>query len=166
MTSIDLLPDITVFQSTMSNQTPSGVMHLTFNCFLMDSASPVLVHSGTVSQVEQMLPLLRNRLSGRTLRYVFASHFESDECGGVQLLKEHYPELVMLCSANTARELAGFGMDIQPRIVRGGEVATDEGFSLQMIDYPSEAHLEKGLIAFEQTRGLLFSSDLLGQIGL
>lgn len=48
---------------------------------------------------------------------------------------------------------------------RGGESLTDGDLSLSFLDYPSEVHLQDGLLAFEKNSGILYSADLFLRFG-
>ncbi|MGE5653955.1 MAG: MBL fold metallo-hydrolase [Bacillota bacterium] len=135
---------------------------LTFNQFLLLGKEPLLVHTGSRPHTVTQVPELKNLLGDQELTYAFISHFESDECGGLGVLTEHYPHVRPICSAVTARQIAGFGLAHgQQTVVKApGDTLETAEYSLQFISYPSEMHLWEGLLAFEQRHGILFSSDL------
>jgi flavorubredoxin len=112
-----------------------------------------------------MLPKLKELLGGRLLQYIFISHFESDECGGLRLLMEHFPGAKAVCSPVTARQLTGFGLANEIMVKAPGDVLEAEEYKLRFIGYPSEMHLWEGLLALEETNQLLFSSDLFIRFG-
>ena len=43
------------------------------------------------------------------MEYVFVSHMESDEAGGLTVLKEVFPNIKVICGQLAARELPGWG---------------------------------------------------------
>ena len=90
---------------------------------------------------------------------------ESDECGGLAVFREEYPEVTVVCSALTAREFAGFGYPGSLLAKTGGSVVQGAGFSLRCVEYPSEVHLQNGLTFYEETRNIFFSSDLMLRFG-
>ena len=47
-----------------------------------------LFASGTKQQAESIVPEIKEILGGRPLEYVFVSHMENDEAGGLTVLKE------------------------------------------------------------------------------
>lgn len=126
---------------------------------------PMLIHTGNAGQAERIVPEIRTLLAGRPLKYIFASHFESDECGGVGVAASAFPEATLVCSALTARELAGFGLSIPTLVKKGGDSFQTESSDFLCIAYPSEVHLQNGLVLFERTRGLFLSSDLMFSFG-
>ncbi len=135
---------------------------LAFNQFLLMGKEPLLVHTGSRSHAVSLVHELRRLLGGQSLAYAFFSHFESDECGGLGLLTDEYPDLRPICSAVAARQIAGFGLaeGHQPVIKAPGDKLETSDYTLQFICYPSEMHLWEGLLAFEERQGILFSSDL------
>jgi len=138
---------------------------LTFHQYLLLADESVLVHTGSVQQAKALVPQLKEVLASRTLKYIFISHFESDECGGLSLILKHFPEAKPICSEVTARQLSGFGITNDIIIKRPGEKLISNGYELEFISYPSEMHLWKGLLLMENKRGIFFSSDLVFRFG-
>jgi flavorubredoxin len=99
------------------------------------------------------------------VEYIFISHFESDECGGLSLILKHFPEAKPICSEVTARQLNGFGITNNVIIKRPGEKLISNGYELEFINYPSEMHLWEGLLLMENKSGIFFSSDLVFNFG-
>jgi flavorubredoxin len=160
MESIKVFSDLQMFNSYL------GFVDLSFNQYLLLGTEPLLIHTGTRDHAGEMLPMLKALLGEKKLSYIFISHFESDECGGLSLLKENFPEAKPICSQVTARQLTGFGIAADIMAKAPGEVMVTSDFKLRFISYPSEMHLWEGLIAFEEKRGLLFSSDLFIRRGV
>jgi flavorubredoxin len=140
-------------------------INLSFHQYLLLTKEPILVHTGSIDQTEKLIPLLKEVLGDRTLKYVFISHFESDECGGLSLLRKDFPEAMVICSEITARQLTGFGITNQTIVKRPGEKLISSDYELEFISYPSEMHLWEGLLLLENKRGIFFSSDLLFGMG-
>ncbi|MCD8139121.1 MAG: hypothetical protein LUE17_04980 [Planctomycetaceae bacterium] len=138
---------------------------LSFHQYLLLSDEPLLVHTGNAAQAERIVPEIHTLLAGRSLKYVFASHFESDECGGIEIIARAFPEATLVCSSLTAREVSGFGFSIPTLVKKGGDSFKAGNGDFLCIAYPSETHLENGLLLFERTRGLFFSSDLMFKFG-
>jgi flavorubredoxin len=134
---------------------------LTFNQYLLTGEEPLLIHTGSCAAAVGLVPKLKELLKDRSLGYIFISHFESDECGGLSYLLEHFPSANPVCSAVTARQLSGFGLIDKAIVKAPGGFLDLGGYKLQFICYPSEMHLWEGLLALETTKGILFSSDLL-----
>ncbi|WP_400256863.1 hypothetical protein [Methanomethylophilus alvi] len=43
--------------------------------------------------------------------YIFVSHMESDEYGGIRIFLERYPDAKVICSRLASRELPGLGVE-------------------------------------------------------
>ena len=140
-------------------------INLTFHQYLLSSDEPLLVHTGNVMQAEALLPQLKAALNGKDLKYIFISHFEADECGGLSVILEHFPEAETICSEVTARQLNGFGIKAKVITKKAGEKLTTDSYELEFIGYPSEMHLWDGLLIIENRRGIFFSSDLMFAVG-
>lgn len=138
---------------------------LSMHQYLLLSDEPILVQTGSAAHAKSTLPQIGQLLDGRPLTYILVSHFESDECGGLSLVLESYPQAVVLCSEVTARQLTGFGITDRFRIMKPGETLGGEGFELACISYPSEMHMWEGLLFIEKKRGIFFSSDLMFATG-
>lgn len=138
---------------------------LTFNQYLLLSEESILVHTGSIPMAKALVPQLKERLGSQGLDYVFVSHFESDECGGIMEILAAFPNTKVICPEVTARQFSGFGMDVDVIVQKGGDALKIAGSNLAFISYPSEVHLWEGLLLFEESRGILFSSDLVFQFG-
>jgi len=138
---------------------------LTFHQYLLLSDEPILVHTGTIQQAEILVPQLEKALGGKELKYIFISHFESDECGGLSLILKHFPNAKPICSEITARQLSGFGISNDAIVKMPGEKLISGNAEYEFISYPSEMHLWEGLLLLENKRGIFFSSDLMFGFG-
>jgi len=140
-------------------------INLSFHQYLLLVDEPVLVHTGNIQQAEALLPQLKNALGDRQLKYIFISHFESDECGGLSIVLKHFPEARPICSEVTARQLIGFGIANDIVVKKPGEKISLGNHEFEFISYPSEMHLWEGLLVIENKLGIFFSSDLVFRLG-
>lgn len=134
---------------------------LSFHQYLLLTDEPILFHTGNVQQATALVPQLKEVLGDRPLKYIFVSHFESDECGGLSIILENFPEAKTICSEITARQLGGFGYTTELIIKKPGEKLSSNSYDLKFITYPSEMHLWDGLLVIENKRNIFFSSDLM-----
>ncbi|MHC1685927.1 MAG: MBL fold metallo-hydrolase [Clostridiaceae bacterium] len=146
-----------------SNYIP--LINLTFHQYLLLTEDPMLVHTGSIEQAEALVPYLKKSLNGNQLKYIFISHFESDECGGLSVILNHFPEATPICSEVTARQLSGFGITNSFLIKKPGEKLVTNNYELEFLSYPSEMHLWEGLLLVENSRKIFFSSDLMFGFG-
>ena len=139
----------------------TGNMSLPRQQYLLAGYPAIMFATGTHAQAEWILPEIDRILGGRSLRYLFVSHFESDECGGLGLFRRRYPGMTVLCANFAAKELPAFGY-------KGKVVSCDEGsrfsdgdISLRFFRYPAEVHLRDGLLCFEENSGVFYGSDAI-----
>ncbi|MGE5582448.1 MAG: MBL fold metallo-hydrolase [Bacillota bacterium] len=137
-----------------------GSINLSFNQFLLLGSDSVLIHTGNQQQATELAPKLPQILGERNLSYIFISHFESDECGGLKTIIESFPKAKPVCSAVTARQLKGFGLASEVIVKAPAENLETADYKLSFIGYPSEMHLWEGLMTLETKNALLFSSDI------
>lgn len=140
-------------------------INLSFHQYLLLSDEPVLVHTGNIQQAEALIPQLKDALGDKQLKYIFISHFEADECGGLSVILKHFPEAMPICSEVTARQLIGFGITNKALVKKPGEKLNLGNHELEFISYPSEMHLWEGLLLMENKNGIFFSSDLVFRLG-
>lgn len=140
-------------------------INLSFHQYLLSGNEPLLVHTGNIQQATALIPKIKAELNGRALKYIFISHFEADECGGLSRVLEHYPESKPICSEVTARQLSGFGLANEVIVKKPGDKLKTDTYELEFFAYPSEMHLWEGLLAMENQRGIFFSADLMIRFG-
>lgn len=138
---------------------------LSMHQYLLMTDEPILIQTGAVPQAQATLPQLKQLLGNKQLKYILISHFESDECGGLSLVLQEYPNAIPVCSETTARQLWGFGISQNVEIKKPGETLSGNDFEFHIIGYPSEIHMWEGLLFTETKRGIFFSSDLMFQMG-
>jgi len=140
-------------------------INLSFHQYLLSTDEPLLLHTGNIQQATALAPQLKAVLNGKMLKYIFISHFEADECGGLSHILDHFPEAKPICSEITARQLSGFGLVNEVITKKPGEKLNTSAYELEFFSYPSEMHLWEGLLAIENQRGIFFSSDLMIRFG-
>ena len=140
-------------------------INLSLHQYLLLSEEPTLIQTGTIQQAEKLVPQIKELLGDKKLKYIFVSHFESDECGGLSLLVSEFPEVTTICSEVTARQLFGFGITHNILIKKPGDKLSGTNYNFEFISYPSEMHLWEGLLLRETTRNIFFSSDLMFRMG-
>lgn len=84
-------------------------MNFTMLQYLLLSNPIILFATGIMEQAKINLPKIKKLLNRRKLKYIFVSHMESDECGGLSVFINEYPDITIICSSLCARELPGYG---------------------------------------------------------
>lgn len=140
-------------------------MNFTIHQYLLLTKEPILICTGTYEQAEYILPKIKKILGDKKLKYILVPHIESDECGGLAVFLKEYPDVITICSQIGARELPGFGYKGEVIFKEQGDILNGNDFSIRCVDYPSEVHLQNGLVFFEEKRKIFFSSDLMLSFG-
>lgn len=138
---------------------------LSIHQYLLLTEEPILIQTGDIQQAQATLQQLKELIGDRRLKYILVSHFESDECGGLSLVLQEYPNAVTVCSEVTARQLRGFGITETIEIKKAGDILGGKDFQFKIISYPSEMHMWEGILFIEKKRGIFFSSDLMFRMG-
>lgn len=154
-----------IYENLYQFSSYAAPINLSFHQYLLLADDPVLVHTGNIHQAEALVPQLKEALGDRELKYIFISHFESDECGGLSIILKHFPEARPICSEVTGRQLSGFGITNDIIVKKTGEKLSLGNHELEFISYPSEMHLWEGLLLMENKLGIFFSSDLVFRLG-
>lgn len=154
-----------IYQDIYQFDTYIPQINLSFHQYLLFTNEPLLIHTGNTQQATALIPQLKEILNGKALKYIFVSHFEADECGGLSIILDHFPDAKLICSEVTARQLTGFGLVNEFISKKPGEKLTADNYELEFFSYPSEMHLWEGLLVMEIQRGIFFSSDLMIRFG-
>lgn len=153
------MPDA-VFDGLYRFTALNGQMNLPVNQYLLATEPSVMFATGSYDQATWILPQIAEILRGRDLDYLFVSHFESDECGGIRPFLKKYPRIKILCSSFTATQIRGYGIKADVVVCDGNTVFKAGNLEFRFFDYPSEAHLHDGLLVIEVTNGVFYSADL------
>lgn len=154
-----------IFKNLYQFSTYIPQMDFTIHQYLLVTEPAILFAAGTVQQAGKTLPEIQQILGDKLLKYIFVSHFESDEAAGIKIFQKAYPGVTVICSHLATRELFGFGYKVNILPKKGGEFLEDGELKLQFIDYPSEVHLQNGLVVSEMNRGIFYSADLMLSFG-
>ena len=159
MTMKEIYPSLYQFTLTIPG------MGFTIHQYLLNGEAPVLFATGIEQQAVTILKEIKIILGEKQLEYIFVSHMESDECGGLPVFMEAYPDVKVICSELTVRELSGFGVNVNTIACNSKAELKDRNLDLKFIDYPSEVHLQNGIIAIDRNSGVLYSGDLFLSFG-
>jgi flavorubredoxin len=140
-------------------------IRLGFNHFLVRDEEPLLFHAG----LRGMFPMLREAVARlidpATIRHIGFSHFESDECGGLNQWLEIAPRAEAVCG------LVGALVSVNDFASRPARVLTREDtfstgkYRFRFLPTPHVPHGWDAGVLLEETRRTLFCSDLFHQWG-
>ncbi len=140
-------------------------INIQFNHFLIRDEQPLLVHAGYRAMFPQIREAVATLIDPKRIRWVGFSHFESDECGGLNHWLAEAPAAQPVCSFVGAAVSVN---DFATRPAKGmqhGEILETGKYRFR---FCSTAHLPHGWDAgvfFEETNKTLLCSDLFFQDG-
>jgi flavorubredoxin len=138
---------------------------LQFNQFLVCDGEPLLYHTGMKAMFPGVRDAVSKVLDPAKLRWIAFSHFEADECGGLNEFLSIAPEAEPLCSFVGAMVSVN---DFAMRPARGlqdGDVLTTDARRFRFIRTPHLPHAWEAGHLFEESSRTLFCSDLFHQDG-
>ncbi|HLI29299.1 MAG TPA: FprA family A-type flavoprotein [Chloroflexota bacterium] len=137
---------------------------VTFSFFVIDDEVPALVQTGFGRFFDESVEAVRRVIDPARLRYIVVPHFEGDECGALNRFLALAPHAQAVCSPIGAyTNLADFALR-EPLAVDETSVLDLGQHRLRFLLTPY-VHQWDSLLAFDETTGTLFSSDLFIQPG-
>jgi len=148
--------------NTAVTEVPGG---FSFNQYLVVDDQPLLFHTGP----RKMFPLIREAIAHvlpvAKLRYIAFSHFEADECGGLNQFLAEAPDAVPLCSRVAAMVSVSDYADRPPRAMADGERLSIGKREIVWVDAPHIPHGWETGYLFDATTRTLFAGDIFTQGG-
>ncbi|HEY7465620.1 MAG TPA: MBL fold metallo-hydrolase [Dehalococcoidia bacterium] len=138
---------------------------LAFGQFLIRDERPLLFHTGGRRIFDDTLAAISSLIEPATLRYIGWSHLESDECGAMNDFLRVAPDAEPVHSPMGKRLGADDFFDRPVLAVDDGEVLNLGSKRLRFLTTPHVPHSWEAIMAFEETTGTLFASDLFTTIG-
>jgi flavorubredoxin len=140
-------------------------INLEFSHFLVRDEEPLLFHAG----LRGMFPLLREAVSRlldiSKLKHIGFSHFESDECGGLNHWLELAPTAQPVCGLVGAMVSVN-DFSIRPaRALTRDDVLPTGRYRFRFLPTPHVPHGWDAGVLFEENERTLFCSDLFHQWG-
>lgn len=139
--------------------------NLQFNFFLVRDDQPLLFTTGFRASFPQLRKAVATVIDPAKLRWIGFSHFESDECGAMNLWLDAAPHAQPVCGIVSA----GVNMsDFANRPAKGladGELLDTGRYRFRFCATPQLPHGWDAGLLFEETQRTLLCSDLFHQEG-
>ena len=116
-TRVDEVADGIYRIHTPVSEVPGG---FSFNQYLVRDDAPMLFHTGPRGMAPLVMEAIESVLPVASLRYVGFSHFENDECGGLNAILARAEEAQPLCGKINAL-INGDAFDRPARALADGE---------------------------------------------
>jgi flavorubredoxin len=138
---------------------------LAFGQFLIRDERPLLFHTGGRRIFSETLAAVSSLIDPATLRYISWSHLESDECGALNDFLRLAPHAEPVHSPMGKRLGADDFFD-RPVLALEDSDTLDLGSKrVRLLTTPHVPHSWEAIMAFEETTGTLFASDLFTTLG-
>ena len=140
-------------------------LDMQFNHFLVRDEQPLLFHAGLRNMFPALYEAVRSVIDPSSLRHIAWSHFESDECGGLNGWLEAAPESQGVCTM--VGKLVNVD-DFSSRPVHGmtpDDILETGKYRYRFLRSPHLPHGWDAGLLFEETQRTLFCSDLFHHFG-
>lgn len=142
---------------------PYGV---SYNSYLIaDDDAVVLVDTVDVAFFEGYLKKIRAVIGDRKIDYLIINHMEPDHSGSISLIKQYYPDIVLVGNKKTFDMVDGYyGVGGERKVVAEGDSLKVGRHDLHFYLIPM-VHWPETMVTFDSTDGILFSGDAFGCFG-
>ena len=141
---------------------PRGV---SYNAYLLLDEKSVLFDTVDWSACRQLLENLDHLLGDRPLDCLVINHMEPDHSGSIRLIKQHYPDIVIVGNKQTFGMIEGYyGVTGEQYIVKDEDFLALGHHKLRFYLTPM-VHWPETMMTFDETEGVLFSGDGFGCFG-
>lgn len=141
---------------------PYGV---TYNSYLIDDDMIALVDTVDICYFDVFLNKIKKIIGDKPINYLIINHMEPDHSGSIRLLKQHYPEIVIVGNKQTFGMVEGFyGVTGDRYTVNDGDFLDLGHHKLKFYLTPM-VHWPETMMTYDETDGVLFSGDAFGCFG-
>jgi len=140
-------------------------INLEFSHFLVRDEEPLLFHAGLRGMFPLLLQEVSRLMDPSKLRHIGFSHFESDECGGLNEWLSISPDAGPVCGLVGAMVSVNDFAIRPPRALTRDDVFSTGRYRFRFIPTPHVPHGWDAGVLFEESERTLFCSDLFHQWG-
>ena len=142
---------------------PYGVSYNSY--LIVDDEAVVLVDTVDVAFFEVYLKKIRAVIGDRKIDYLIINHMEPDHSGSISLIKQYYPDIVLVGNKKTFDMVDGYyGVGGERKVVAEGDSLKVGRHDLHFYLIPM-VHWPETMVTFDSTDGILFSGDAFGCFG-
>ena len=141
---------------------PYGV---SYNSYLIDDETVALVDTVDICYFEVYLRKIKNIIGERPIQYLIINHMEPDHSGSIRLIKQHYPDIIIVGNKQTFGMIEGFyGVTGEQYMVKDEDFLALGHHKLRFYMTPM-VHWPETMMTFDETEGVLFAGDGFGCFG-
>lgn len=134
------------------------------NQYVIKDEKRALIDTGAPAIAPLVLANVRNLVDPATIDYVILTHADLDHGGGLKEIIAAAPQATVVASEYEARTLPMWGVQARTQVVKDGDTLSLGRHTLRFLATPhvcTPGHM----LVFDETDGVLFSSDLFAQMG-
>ncbi len=141
---------------------PYGV---SYNSYLIDDDIVALVDTVDACYFETFLHKIRSIIGNRPIQYLIINHMEPDHSGSISLIRQYYPDIVIVGNRQTFGMIEGYyGAAGERYEVKDGDFLSLGHHCLRFYLTPM-VHWPETMMTLDETDGVLFSGDAFGCFG-
>ena len=141
---------------------PYGV---SYNSYLIDDEMVALVDTVDVCYFEVYLKKIRSIIGDKPINYLIINHMEPDHSGSISLIKQYYPNIVIVGNKKTFEMIEGYyGVGGERYVVGEGDFLALGHHRLRFSLIPM-VHWPEVMVTYCPEHKVLFSADAFGTFG-
>ncbi len=141
---------------------PNGV---SYNSYLITDEKVALIDTVDIGFFDLFLKKIRNVVGDRPIDYLVINHMEPDHSGAIKLIKQFYPDIVLVGNKQTFCMVDGFyGEDGNRLVVGDGDTLSLGSHTLTFSLIPM-VHWPETMVTYDVKEKVLFSGDAFGCFG-
>ena len=141
---------------------PNG---MSYNSYVILDEQVAVMDTVDAAFGQQWLENLERALEGRRPDYLVVQHMEPDHSGSIRLIKQHYPDIIIVGNKQTFGMIEGFyGVTGEQYMVKDEDFLALGHHKLRFYMTPM-VHWPETMMTFDETEGVLFAGDGFGCFG-
>ena len=141
---------------------PQGV---SYNSYLIDDDITCLVDTVDAAYFDVFLGKIHDVIGSRPIQYLIINHMEPDHSGSIRLIKQQYPDIVIVGNRQTFGMIEGYYGVTGERYEVGEGDFLDLGHHKLRFYLTPMVHWPETMMTLDETDGVLFAGDAFGCFG-
>ena len=138
---------------------------ISYNSYFIDDEKTCILDAVDNAARDLFLGNIKELLHDRPLDYIIVNHMEPDHSGSISLIKQYYPNIVIVGNKKTFDMVEGFyGVGGERYVVGEGDFLALGHHKLRFSLIPM-VHWPETMVTYDETEGILFSGDAFGCFG-
>ena len=138
---------------------------VSYNSYLIIDQKTALVDTVDVSFGMLFIHKVLTTLNGRALDYLIINHMEPDHSGAIGLLRQYFPQMIIVGNSKTLSMVEGFHGEVGNSLeIKENDVLNLGKHILQFFMTPM-VHWPETMVTYDTSSRVLFSGDAFGSFG-